>query len=302
MEIRVLKYFLTVVNEESITRASEILHITQPTLSRQLKDLEEELGVTLFHRGSRKITLTSEGLILKRRAEEILDLVDLTVTEIQEQNQELEGTITIGSGEFSSVRILADLCADFQKKYPRVKFDLFTATADVVKEKLNHGLADIGLCLEPIDKENFAFIRLPVKEKWVVVCKTDDELSRKEEITVADLLDRSLILPRRRNVQSEVAHWFGDDFAKLKVTYTGDLMTNLAMMVQKGVGVALSVEGANALWNPDLLVTRPLRPTMENAVDLCWRKNSCSYVTERFIEYTKCFLGHELAGSNEKET
>lgn len=288
-----MNYFLTVANEKNITRAAEILHVTQPTLSRQLKELEEEIGVTLFYRGSRKITLTSEGMILKRRAEEILELVNLTMAELKEPNQELEGSITIGSGELSAVQILAEICIAFQKKYPGVRFDLFTATADVVKEKLNHGLADIGLCMEPVDHESFAYIRLPVKEKWVAVCQPEDVLSQKSTITVKDLVGRPLILPRRLNVKSELEHWFGDAYEKLNIVYTGDLITNSAMMVQKGAGVALTVEGATSLWNPELMVSRPLAPPMENAVDICWRKTSCSYVAEKFIEYAKCFLGME---------
>ena len=155
MEIRVLKYFLTVVREESITKASEVLHITQPTLSRQLAQMEEELGVKLIDRGTRKIRLTNDGMLLRRRAEEIIQLVDKTEQELLGQNEQVEGKITIGCGEIAAVQILSDLIKSFTEKYPRVTFDFFTATADFVKEQMDKGLIDIGLLLEPIDIEKY---------------------------------------------------------------------------------------------------------------------------------------------------
>ncbi len=157
MEIRVLQYFLVVVREESITRAADALHITQPTLSRQMAGLEEETGVKLFERGTRKITLTNEGLLLKRRAEEILRLVDITQQELVEQEELVEGKITIGCGELASVRYLAGVIEEFRKKYPRVTYDIVTAPADLVKDQIEKGLIDIGLLLEPIAVEKFDY-------------------------------------------------------------------------------------------------------------------------------------------------
>ncbi len=197
MEIRVLRYFLTVVREESITKASEVLHITQPTLSRQLSQMEEEVGVKLFERGPRKITLTNEGILLRRRAEEILQLVDKTEKELAEQDEQVEGKISIGCGEIASVQLLPELFRAFREKYPRVSFDIFTATADLVKEQMDKGLLDIGLLLEPIDMEKYDFIRLDMKEKWVVMMRPDDPLARKEYITAQELSALPLILPRR---------------------------------------------------------------------------------------------------------
>ncbi len=165
MEIRVLRYFLTVVREESITKAAEVLHITQPTLSRQLAQMEDEIGVKLFDRGTRKIKLTNEGILLRRRAEEILQLVDKTEKELIEQEEQVEGKISIGCGEIAAVQILPSLIKAFREKYPRVTFDIFTATADLVKEQMEKGLLDIGLLLEPVDMEKYDFIRLDVKEK-----------------------------------------------------------------------------------------------------------------------------------------
>ena len=209
MEIRVLRYFLAVVQEEGINKAAEVLHVTQPTLSRQLSQLEEELGVKLFNRGARKITLTNEGILLRRRAEEILSLVDKTEQELVEQEKEVEGRINIGSGELAAVQLLPELISSFREKYPLVTYDLLTANADVVKEQMEKGLIDIGILMEPIDKDKFDFIRLKQKERWVVVMRPDDPLAEKEFVTAADLKGLPLILPRRMNVRNELMSWFG---------------------------------------------------------------------------------------------
>lgn len=179
MEIRVLRYFLTVIREESITRAAEILHITQPTLSRQLAQLEEELGVTLFTRGTRKITLTHEGILMRRRAEEIIELVDKAEKEVSQQNEVLEGTISLGCGDLHAVQILAKIIASFSSLYPKVNFDLYTASADHIKERIDKGLTDIGLLLEPVDLSKYEFIRIPQKEHWVALLPADSPLQKR---------------------------------------------------------------------------------------------------------------------------
>lgn len=151
MEIRVLRYFLTVAREESITKAADVLHITQPTLSRQLAQMEDEMGVKLFDRGTRKIVLTNEGLLLRRRAEEILELVDKTERELTEQEEAVEGTVTIGCGDLGAMQMLPELFRSFHDRYPAVTFDLYTATADHVRDQMERGLIDVGLLLEPIN-------------------------------------------------------------------------------------------------------------------------------------------------------
>ena len=243
MEIRVLKYFLTVVREESITKASEVLHITQPTLSRQLAQMEEELGVKLIDRGTRKIRLTNEGMLLRRRAEEIIQLVDKTEQELLGQNEQVEGKITIGCGEIAAVQILSDLIKSFTEKYPRVTFDFFTATADFVKEQMDKGLIDIGLLLEPIDIEKYEFVRLNTKERWVVLMPPSDPLAEKEHISAKELSKLPLILPRRLQVQSELASWFGDYYKNLHVVFTSNLNTNGAIMVEKGLAYSVVIDG-----------------------------------------------------------
>ena len=222
MEIRVLRYFLTVVREQSITKAADVLHITQPTLSRQLSQMENEIGVRLFERGNRKITLTNEGLLLRRRAEEILLLVDKTEKELIEQDEQIEGKITIGCGEIGAVQLLPDLFESFHEKYPLVTFDIYSATADHVKEQMDRGLVDVGLLLEPIDIERYDFIRLDYKERWVVVMRPDCSLAEKEYVTAKDLSKLTLIMPRRLKVQSELSGWFGEYYNGLNVLFTSN--------------------------------------------------------------------------------
>lgn len=292
MEIRVLRYFLAVVREGGINRAAEALHITQPTLSRQLSQMEEELGVKLFDRGARKITLTNEGILLRRRAEEILSLVDKTEQELVEQEEQVEGQITIGSGELAAVQLLPEMITSFRKKYPRVTYDILTANADVVKEQMEKGLIDIGILLEPIDMEKFDYIRLRQKERWVVVMRPDDPMAEKEAVTAADLAGVPLILPRRMNVRNELSSWLGDSFQESQVLFTSNFNTNAAIMVQGKLGYSIVVEGALPFWDKSQIVYRPLEPELTASCALAWKKQQpFSLAAAKFIEHLKSFPG-----------
>lgn len=292
MEIRVLRYFLTVVREQSITKASEVLHITQPTLSRQLAQLEEALGVRLFERGSRKISLTSEGLLLCRRAEEILQLVGKTEQELIEQEEQVAGEITIGCGEIASVQLLPALFESFHEKYPHVTFDIYTATADHIKAQMDRGLVDVGLLLEPVDIEKYEYIRLNKKERWVVLMPPDATLAGKEAVTAEDLAALPLILPRRLSVQSEIANWFGDYFDKLNVLFTSNLSTNASVMVEHGLAYSIAVEGLIPHWDQSKVTYRPLYPPLTATSVFAWKRGQpFSVAATRFIAFAKCFLG-----------
>ena len=296
MEIRVLRYFLTVVREESITRAAEVLHITQPTLSRQLAQMEEEVGVKLFDRGTRKISLTDEGMLLRRRAEEIIDLSDKTIRELLTREEQVEGVVSIGGGELGAMEQVVELCGTFQRKYPRVRFDIYTATADVVKERVERGNLDIGILLEPIDIEKFEYIRFAGREQWVVLMRKNDPLAQFDTIHAEQLESLPLILPRRLNVRSELANWFGDRFAQLNIAYTGNLTTNTALIVQKGYGYAIVVDGSLPFEERADVVSRPLSPTLSASVVFAWkREQPLTTVTKKFIEHAKCFLGIDRA-------
>lgn len=290
MELRVLRYFLTVAKEQSFTKAAEQLHITQPTLSRQLAALEEELGTELFQRGGRSITLTDEGLLLKRRALEILDLENRTVEEIKGTEEVIEGVVTVGCGEFAAVETLAKICQEFKKKYPGVQIALHTGTADTILEMMNKGLVDVGLFLEPVSTENLEYIRIPESDQWVVGMRPEDPLARKEMITKKDLAGLPLILPERLGIQSELANWFGKDFEKLNISFISNLGTNAGVMAIYGLGYPVSIQGAARYWRSDLLVQRKLYPEIKSSTVIAWRRNiPYSRAIRLFIEEINAF-------------
>ena len=273
MELRLLRYFLTVAKEQSFTKAAEQLHITQPTLSRQMAAFEEELGISLFRRNGKKITLTDDGILLKRRALEILDLEERTMTELKGRNDVVEGSITIGCGEFAAMETLARICKIYKKKYPQVQIALHTATADVVSELMNKGLVDIALFLEPVDTEGLDYIRIMNCDHWCVGMRPDDPLAEKEFIKKEDLIGKPLILPERMNIQSEIANWFGKDLSKLQIACTSNLGTNAAVMAANGLGYPISIEGAAKYWREDLLVQRRISPEITTSTVIAWRRN-----------------------------
>lgn len=291
MEIRVLRYFLAVVREESITKAAELLHITQPTLSRQITQMEEEMGVKLFDRSTRKIVLTNEGLLLRRRAEEILELVDKTERELSEQDEMVEGTVAIGCGDLAAVQLLPDLIRSYHERYPAVTFDLYTATADHIKDRMDRGLTDVGLLLEPVSMEKYDYIRLDRQEQWVVAMHPDAPLARLERITPQDLKGLPLILPRRLNIRSEVARWFETDFDKLNVLLTSNLPSNSSIMVHHKLAYAIVVKGSISFWDKEKIIYRPLSPQLTTTSVLAWkRKQPFALAAEKFIEYCKAAL------------
>lgn len=288
MEIRVLRYFLTVVREESITRAAQVLHITQPTLSRQLAQMEEQMGVKLFRRGTRKLALTNEGLLLRRRAEEILELVDKTEQELMEQKEQVEGVVSIGCGDLKAVQMLPELIRTFHEKYPLVTFDLYTGTADHIKDRMDRGLTDIGLLLEPVDMEKYDFIRLPGAEKWVAAMHPDAPLAAKEAVTPEDLAQVPLILPQRRNVQSELANWFGEYYERLQVLFTSNLPSNSSVMVHDQLACSLIICGSISFWDKEKITYRPLEPELTASCALAWkRRQPFGIAAEKFISHVR---------------
>ncbi len=285
MELRVLRYFLTVAKEQSITKAAEQLHITQPTLSRQLASLEKELGTVLLDRGGHGVTLTEDGLLLKRRALEIIDMEDRIIDDFKSNSEIIEGTITIGCGEFTAIETLAKVCKSFRDKYPKVQIVIHTATADIVYEMMEKGLVDIGFFLEPVNTEGLDYIRIEDSDHWVVGMNPNDPLAEKEHIMKEDLIDKSLILPERTNVQSELANWFGKDFKKLQIAFMSNLGTNAAIMANNGLGYFISIEGAGKYWKDSLLVQKKLYPEIKASTVIGWKRNiPYSQAVQKFIE------------------
>lgn len=269
MEIRVLRYFLVVAREENITKAAELLHITQPTLSRQLMQLEDELGTKLFKRSNHSIRLTEDGMLLKRRAQELVQLADKTEMEFKRGEEVVSGNIAVGSGETNSVRELADIIGRFQKRYPLVQYDLYTANADDIKDRLDKGILDIGLLTEPVDIGKYNFIRLKRKERWCVLVRADSKLAEKSSVSPQDLLDVPVFLAQRPLVKNELEGWFGEYYDRIHVAGTYNLINNVAVMVEKKIGVALCFRIQNHF---DGLKYIPLSPEVETGAVIVWKK------------------------------
>lgn len=270
MELRVLRYFLIAAREENITRAAELLHVTQPTLSRQLIQLEKELGVPLFLRGKTSLTLTDDGMRLKRRAQELTELADKTLREFSRESGTLSGEISIGSSESLRVKILADWIADFQKANPLVQYHIYSATADEIQERLEKGLLDIGLLNEPVDISKYDFIRMPERERWGILVRQDSPLALQETVGPENLIGVPLLLARRNAVRDELRGWFGTAYDRLTVAGTYNLIYNAAVLAESGVGAVLCI--AHGRDYPNLRFI-PLLPKLETGTVLVWKKH-----------------------------
>lgn len=285
MELRVLKYFLAVAREENITKAAALLHLTQPTLSRQLMQLEEELGVQLFRRSRYHIELTEDGMLLRRRAQELVDLAEKTTREFTMRETELMGEIAIGAGETRSMSFLSRAMVSFRERYPKVTFRIFSATADDVKERLDSGLLDMGLLTEPVDVGRYAFCRMKERDRWGVLVRLDSPLAGLDSVTPDDLEQVPLIISGRERVQRELANWFGDRWERLQIAASFNLILNAANMVRYGVGTALSFD---LNFSFDDLRFIPLSPTMDTGTVLVWKKDLVlTPVVEAFHQHIK---------------
>ena len=286
MELRVLEYFLTVVREENISRAAEVLHVTQPTLSRQIKDLEEELHTTLFIRGKRLI-LTDSGMMLRRRAEEVVTLMHKIDSEFQEQ-EELSGVISIGSGGLTASKILPELIGHFRERYPLVSFEIITGNADHIKEKLEHGILDFGFLLEPVEIEKFDYLRMPVKEKWGILLPANHPLAEEKAVTRKQLKELPLIVTSRTALQREIGEWLRDSISELDIVGTHNLINNAVPLVEHGIACVLTIEGAVDMLDPARFAFRPLLPELSMTSVFAWKKLSpYSGASGKFLEYIK---------------
>ena len=285
MELRILRYFLMVAREENITRAANLLHITQPTLSRQMIQLEEELGVSLFHRSKYKIVLTDDGMLLKRRAQEIIDLADKTEEEFTHKNTELSGKISIGCGETKNMTFLSQKLAKFRQEHPLVHYNIYSGTADEIKDLIEKGILDMGLLMEPVDITKYEFIRMPQKEQWGLLVRKDSSLAGKAGIEPKDLVGIPLIGAKRELVQHELANWLGDYYEKIDFAATYNLILNAANMVQNQVGVAFGFQ--LDVTYEDLKFV-PLSPHLETGAVLAWKKNQIfSDTVHQFLQFLK---------------
>lgn len=272
MEFRVLQYFLAIAREETISKAAESLHITQPPLSRQMKELEEQLGKQLFIRGNRKINLTEEGILLRQRAEEIISLVEKTESEIMHSDTTISGDIYIGSGETEGMRILAKVIDTCHKEYPKIKFHLYSGNSQDVVEKIENGLIDFGVLIEPADISKYDFIKIPVKDKWGVLMRKDSPISSLKSITADTLKKLPLICSSQEIVKNEISGWLNDDYNKLNIVATYNLIYNASLLVEEGSGYALGLDKLINTSGNSKLCFIPLEPKLEVGLTLIWKK------------------------------
>ncbi len=285
MELRTLRYFLVAAQEENITRAAELLHITQPTLSRQMMDLERELGTTLMLRGKNGLTLTDDGIFFRQRAEEIIELADRLEQVFVEKNTDVSGVISIGATESIGSKLFAKLVKQFSDKYPLVRFDLYNEMADYIKDRMDKGLIDVGLLLEPIDTSKYDFLRLSQKETWGVLMRDDHPLSEQESIRPDEIAQYPLILPLREKVRAEILNWLKCEEKDLHIPLSYTLLSNVALLVEEGLGSAFCLDGALAIHSSPKLRFIPIYPEHTTRSVLVWKKNYVfSPATSLFIQ------------------
>lgn len=287
METRLLEYFLTVAREKNITKSAKLLHITQPTLSRQLTQLEEILGQQLLIRHKKGLSLTEAGLMLERRAEEIIQLVAKTERELQNEDEQMVGRLSIGSGESTvSFEFLPNVIKDFHRSYPSVTYEFYTGDALLIKEKINHGLLDVGILLEPVDITSFEALRLPFQEPWGVVVSDNHPLANNDVIVPSDLKDIPIFYPKK--IHEEIKSWAKDDFQYFQSLGNHNLISNIIAIVEKDIGGVLTIQGCLARQKNTHLKFIPLSPPLTSGHVLVWKKHSIqNAITKMFITKIK---------------
>lgn len=293
MELRVLQYFLAVAQEQSISAAAQSLHLTQPTLSRQLRELEEELGKQLMIRGSRKITLTEEGVLLRKRAEEILDLVSRTEREVTQSDEAIAGDVYIGTGETDGVRQLARVAKQIQQDYPDVRFHIVSGDAVDVCDRLEKGLLDFGVLLGDIDRTRYNYLPLPMKDTWGVLMRRDSPLAGQQTVSPAQMWDKPLILSRQVDNKSGLYRWLGKEPTQLNTVATYNLIYNASLMVDEGMGYAFTLDKlVNTIGSN--LCFRPLQPKLELGMHLVWKKSQVfSKAAGLFLDCLQAYLASD---------
>ncbi|QMU07278.1 LysR family transcriptional regulator [Levilactobacillus suantsaii] len=294
MELRVLRYFWTIAEEENISRAAAILHVTQPTLSRQLRALETELGTPLFDRQSKGLVLTSAGLFLKSRAAEILQLTQQTTQEFVNRRQQLfSGHITVGCVEADNSDTLAMLLEDFVSDYPQVTFDIFSGASDIITDRLDKGLLDMAILLEPVNTDKYHTLTLPRTETWGLLMAADAFLARQDHVTPADLAGMPLMISNRPEVQRLLTNWSGLTRQQLNIIGTFNLSFNALPLVAHQVAAALMIAGAITNRQPAETKFLPLKPAIQTNCVLVWRRDRVlTPVVTEFIRYFKDAFAH----------
>lgn len=285
MEIRTLKYFLEIAREGNMTRAAESLHVSQPTLSKAIKELEEELGKKLFIRHRVSVELTDEGMLLRKRAEEILEMVSKTEEEFQSLDDITGGDIYIGCAESYLIEYLGEAIKEFQKDYPGFHFHLTSGTTEQVAERLERGILDLGFIVEPPDLSKYNYLEVPGTDRWGVVAPADSPLAKLDVITFDDLQPLPIMISDQA-LAADLTRWCGEKVDRLNVTGTLTLSYNGAAFVRAGLGCMLTFDKLIDTSADSGLVFRPLSPTLENRMYLIWKKYQVfSPIAERFLQH-----------------
>ena len=292
MDLKSLRYFLAIAEEGSISAAAESLNLSQPNISRQMTLLEKELGAKLFERGSRRIVLTEEGMLLRRRAVEILQLADTAVTEIGSAGKDVIGTVRIGCGETDAMRVVARAIRRFSETHPMVRFELHSGNAEDVSDLLERGLVDFGVLIEPTDKTRYDYLSFPTDIRWGALVRRDDPLARMYGVSPSDISGRRVIVSRQNMAANGISGWMGPDFPEPDVVATYNLLFNASLLVSEGVGIALCLEGiVNTSGDSDLVFV-PFEPELRVGMSLVWKKNSVQGRAQRlFLDGLREFFG-----------
>ncbi|WP_434778930.1 LysR family transcriptional regulator [Neisseria sp. Ec49-e6-T10] len=293
MDIKVLRYFLALAKEESVTAAAQYLHLTQPTLSRQLSELEDKLGTQLFIRGSRKITLTDEGIRLRKRAEEILELVQKTEAEFHAPTEAVSGDIYIGGGETYAMELIAEIIKTLRDDFPQIHVHLFSGNADDVTERIDKGLLDFGVLIGPANMAKYESLTLPAKDTWGVLMRKDSPLAERKFICPEDLWDLPLIGSKQKYVDENISKWIKRDYKRLNIVATYNLIFNASLMVEKGIGYALCLDRLVNTTCLSNLCFRPLSPVLEVDINIVWKRYQVfSKASELFLQRLKSMFAH----------
>lgn len=271
MELRVLRYFLEIAREENVTHAAQRLHISQPTLSRQIKELEDELGKKLFIRSNYSIKLTEEGMLLRKRAEDILDMADKTLAEFKSLNEINGGDIHIGCAESNGIAPFIRVIQSLQKQYPRIRYHFYSSGTEAVNERLDRGLLDFAIIVQEVDPLKYNYLKIPASDQWGLIMRKDSPLAQHSCIHLQDLIDIPLILSRQA-MKEEMPRWFGEMQDKLHIVGTYDLLFNTSVMVREGFGYVLGFNGLVYTGSDSDLCFRPLDPELISPMYIVWKK------------------------------
>ena len=272
IETRLLQYFLAIAEEQSITRAAEYLHVTQPTLSKQMMDLEASLGKQLLIRGKKKVTLTEDGAYLRSRAQEILSLLEKTESAFRESENVITGDVFIGCGEHRTSFAVMQMIKTIQEEYPEIHFHLFSGNADAITERLDKGLLDIGLLLEPEINPKYDYHMLPFRETWGILARKDSPLAARDAVTFEELSDLPLIMPSQTSNSNQIKSFFADKLISPNTVATYNLIYNAGLMVEAGMGYALCIDDLINTEGNHPLTFIPITPKFESNVYLFTKK------------------------------